>query len=122
MITGWRLTFRIITQCQKLMGNHLTEFYIAQNEIHLSVHSLILLGVPYWPSMSSSTNDLPRNTVSGGQQAGDTPDKEAIDLKSDLRCTPDPTKTITLRKIVGVENVEGNVYSKATELYNKHCK
>ena len=63
------------------------------------------------------------DNLTGAQAPEDTPDKETIDpQKPDLTCTPDPTKTRAHRQVVGVENVGGKEYGKATGLYNKHRK
>jgi len=49
----------------------------------------------------------------------DTPDEETIDpQKPDMTCTPDPTNTKVHRQIVGVEDVGGKAYGKATGLCN----
>jgi hypothetical protein len=40
----------------------------------------------------------------------------------DLTCTPDYTKTQANRQVVGLQDVGGTAYGKATGLYNKHRK
>jgi len=70
-----------------------------------------------------SINDLLIDTVPGAPPPEDTPNEEPIDpLPPDLTCTPDPTTTKAHSQVVGVENAVGNVYGKATGLYNKHRK
>jgi hypothetical protein len=52
-----------------------------------------------------------------------TPNKKSIHTqRPDLTGTPDPTKTRAHIKVVGVNNVGGIAYGKATELYNKYRK
>jgi len=73
--------------------------------------------------MNWSTNDLTIDNMPGAPKPDDTPDEETIDpQKSDVTCTPDPTKTKAYRQVVGVENAKGKAYGKATGLYNKHRK
>jgi len=61
--------------------------------------------------------------VPGAPASQDTPDEETIDpQKSNLPCTPDPTKTKTDGQVVAVENAKGIAYGKATGLYSKHPK
>jgi hypothetical protein len=51
----------------------------------------------------------------------DTSNSEPIDAQlPDHTGTPNPTKTNACRNIVVVDNVGGNMYAKATGLYNKH--
>jgi len=70
-----------------------------------------------------SINDLLIDNVPGAPPPEDTPNQEPIDPQQpDLTCTPDPTKTKAYRQVVGVENVGGTAYGKATGLYNKHRK
>jgi len=65
----------------------------------------------------------PIDNVPGEPPPEDTPDTETIDpQKPDLTRTPDPTKKRAHRQVVGVENVGGKAYGKATGLYNKHRK
>jgi hypothetical protein len=53
----------------------------------------------------------------------DTPHEKPRDPQQpDLTCTPDPTMTKVHSKVVGVDNVWGKAYGKATGLYNKHQK
>jgi hypothetical protein len=66
-------------------------------------------------------NDRLIDNVLGEAPPEDTPDNEPIDPQQpDLTCTPDPTKAKAQRQIVGLENVGGTAYGKATELYKKH--
>jgi len=59
----------------------------------------------------------------GAPPLENTPDEETIDpQKPDPTRTPDPTKTRARRQVVGVENVGGKAYAKATGLYNMHHK
>jgi len=52
-----------------------------------------------------------------------TSDEETIDPQTpDLTWTPDPSKMRAHRQVVGVENVWGKAYGKATGLYSKHRK
>jgi len=68
-----------------------------------------------------SINDLLLDNVPGAPPPEDTPNEEPIDPQQpDLTCTPDPNKTKAHRQVVGVENVGGKAYGKATGLYNKH--
>jgi len=70
-----------------------------------------------------SINDLLLDNVPGAPPQEDTPNEESIDTdQPDLPCTPDPTRAKVHRLVVGVENVGGNAYGKATGLYNKHQK
>jgi len=63
------------------------------------------------------------HNVPGAPPPEDTPNKEPIDSQQpDLTCTPDPTKTKAHRQVVGLGNVGGTAYGKATGLYNKHRK
>jgi hypothetical protein len=68
-----------------------------------------------------SINDLLIDNVPGTPPPEDTPNEEPIDPQQpDLTCTPDPTKRKAHGQGVGVENVGGKAYGKATGLYNKH--
>jgi hypothetical protein len=70
-----------------------------------------------------SINDLLSDNVPVAPPPDDTPNEDTIDPQSpDLSYTPDPTKTNVHRQVVGVENVVGKAYGKATGLYNKHQK
>jgi hypothetical protein len=70
-----------------------------------------------------SIDDLLIDIVPGAPPPEDTPNKEPIyPQQPDLTCTPDPTKRMAHRQVVGAENVGGNVYGKATVLYNRHRK
>jgi len=70
-----------------------------------------------------SINNLLIDHVPGATPPEDAPYKEPIEPQQlDLTCTPDPTKTMAHRQVVGVENAGANAYGKATGLYNKHCK
>ena len=61
--------------------------------------------------------------VLGVPSPEDTSDEETIDPKKpDVTCTPYPTKTKAHRQVVGVDNVGGTAYGKATGLYNTHHK
>jgi len=63
------------------------------------------------------------DTVPGAPPPDDTPDEEMINpQKPDLTRTPDPTTTKAHMQVVGVENVGGKAYGKATGWYNKHRK
>ena len=63
---------------------------------------------------------LPIDNVPGALPPEDTPNEETIDpQKSDLTCTPDPTKTRAHRQVVGVENAGCKAYGNTTGLYNK---
>jgi hypothetical protein len=62
-----------------------------------------------------SINNLLIDNVPGAPPFEDTPNKEPIDRQQpDLTCTPDPTQTKAHRQVVGVENVGGKAYGKAT--------
>jgi len=66
-------------------------------------------------------NDLLIGNVLGAPPREDTPNKQHIDpQQADRTHTPDATKTQAQRQVVGVENVGGNAYGKATGMYNKH--
>jgi hypothetical protein len=68
-------------------------------------------------------NDRLIDNIPGALPPEDTLDEEPIDpQKPDLTCTPDPTKTMAHRQVVGVEYTRGKAYAKATGLYNKHRK
>jgi len=68
-------------------------------------------------------NDRLIDNVPGAPPPEDTPNENPIDPhQPDLTCTPDPTKTKAHRQVVGLENVGGKAYGKATGLYNKHRK
>ena len=70
-----------------------------------------------------SINDQLLDNVPGAPPGEDTPNEEPIDHEqADLTCTPDPTKTMAHRQVVGVEYVGGKAYGRATRLYNKHRK
>jgi len=70
-----------------------------------------------------SINDLLIDNLPGAPPPEDTPNKESIHPQQpDLTSTPDPTKTMAHRQVVGVENAGGKAYGKATGLYNKHRK
>jgi len=70
-----------------------------------------------------SINDLLRDKVPGTPPPQDTLNEEPIDPQQpDLTCTPDPTKTKAHRQVVGVDNVGGKAYGKATGSYNKYQK
>ena len=63
------------------------------------------------------------NNVPGAPPPEDTPDEETMDpQRPGLTYIPDPTKTRAHRQVVGVENMGGKAYGKATGLYNKHRK
>jgi len=67
--------------------------------------------------------DLVIHSVPGAPPPEDTPNKEPIDPQQpNFTGTPDPTKTMAHRQVVGVENAAGKAYGKATGLYNKHRK
>ena len=62
-------------------------------------------------------NDLLLDNLQGSPPPEDTPNEELIDPQQpDLTCTSDPTKTKAHRQVVGVENVGGKEYRKATAL------
>jgi hypothetical protein len=62
-----------------------------------------------------SINNLLIDNVPGAPPLEDTPNKEPIDPQQpDLTYTPDPTQTKAHRQVVGVENVGGKAYGKAT--------
>jgi hypothetical protein len=66
---------------------------------------------------------LPIDHVPGAPPPEDTPDKGTIcPQKSNLTWIPDQSKTKAYRQLVGVENMGGKAYGKATGLYNKHRK
>jgi len=68
-------------------------------------------------------NDRLIDTVPGATPPQDTTNEDPIDpQQSDFTCTPVSTKTKVHRSVVGVENMRGKTYGKATGLYNKHCK
>jgi len=68
-------------------------------------------------------NDWLVDNVPGTPPPDDNPNEEPIDPQQpDLTCTPDPTKTKAHWQVVGLENVGGTAYGKATGLYNKHRK
>jgi len=68
-------------------------------------------------------NDRLIDNVLGAPPPEDTPNEEPIDPQQpDLTCTPDPTTTKAHRQVVGLENMGGTAYGKATGLYNKHRK
>jgi len=70
-----------------------------------------------------SVDDLLIDNVPGAPRPKDTPNEEPKDPQQpDLTCTPDPTKTKAQRQIVGVKNVGGKAYGKATGLYNNRRK
>jgi len=61
------------------------------------------------------------NTVPVAPPPNNTPNKEPIDPQQpDVTCTHDPTKRMDHWLVVGVENVVGKAYGKATGLYNNH--
>jgi len=106
-----------------MKGYYLTGFYHRQAGIDPSHNGSTSVGAPEWPSMSKSTYNLPIGNVPGAPPPEDTPDEETIDPhKPDLTSTPDPTMTRAHRQVIGVENVGGKAYGKATGLYNKHRK
>jgi hypothetical protein len=66
---------------------------------------------------------LPIDNVPGAPRPDDTPDEEPINpQKPNLTCTTDATKTRAHRQVVGVENMGGKAYGKATGLYSNHRK
>ena len=68
-----------------------------------------------------SINDQLKDNVPGAPPPQNTPNEEPINPQQpDLTCTPDPTKTQGHGQVVGVENVGGKAYGKATGLYNMH--
>ena len=68
-------------------------------------------------------DDLLINNIPGAPPPEDTPNNEPLDHpQPDFTCTPDLTKTKAHRQVVGVENVRGKAYGKATGLYNKLWK
>jgi len=70
-----------------------------------------------------SINNLLIDNILGVPPPEDTPNNKPINPhQPDLTCTPDLTKRKAHRQIVGVENVGGKAYGKATGLYNKHRK
>jgi len=74
-------------------------------------------------SYSYSTHGLPIYHVFGAPPSEGTSNKPIIDLqKTDLTCMTDSSMIMKYRKVVGVENVGGKVYGKATESFNKHYR
>jgi len=71
-----------------------------------------------------SIDDLLKDNVSGAPPLSeDTPNEEPREpLQPDLTCTPDLPKTKAHGQVVGVENVWGKAYGKATGFYNQHRK
>ena len=70
-----------------------------------------------------SINDQLIDNIPGAPAPEDTNNQEPIDPpQPDLTYTPNPTQTKAHRQVVGVENVRGKAYGKATGLYNKHRK
>jgi len=58
--------------------------------------------------MRYSTNDPTMDNVRGVPRPEDTSDDETIEpQKPDLTCTPDPTRTMAYRQVVGVVNAGG---------------
>jgi len=101
---------------------YLTGFYNQPAAITMSHHGLTQIGAPIWPSTCCEVITNPDN-VPSAPPPRDTPDDDPIDPQQpDHTCTPDPTKTKAHRKVVGVENAEGEAYGKATGFYNNHQK
>jgi len=70
-----------------------------------------------------STNNLSINNIHRTPPPEDTPDEEQIDpMIPNLTFTSDPINSMAHWEEVGVENVGGWVYGKATWLNNKHQK
>jgi hypothetical protein len=68
-----------------------------------------------------SINDLLIDNIQGAPTPEDTPNNKPITPQHpDLTCTPDLTMTKAHSLVVGVENVGGKAYGKATTLYIKH--
>jgi len=123
MRTDWRLTINNSAHYQQFKGNCLIGFCSPQATIVQSHHVLMWVSAPERPLMSWATNDLPIDNVPGAPPPEDTPNEETIDpRKPDPTCTPDQTKTKIYKDQVGVEQVWGKAYGKATWLYNKHRK
>jgi hypothetical protein len=67
--------------------------------------------------------DLLIDNVPGSPPPEDTLNKDSIYTQQpDLTCTPNSTMTKAQRQVVGMDNVGGKGYCKATGLYNKHQK
>jgi len=70
----------------------------------------------------SNNNRLTVNVLCAPPPAGSTNEEPRDSQQPEHTCTPHPPKIKVLGQVVGVENVGGTAYGKATGLYNKHRK